>query len=312
MSKQHSSSNSRHARLHCDACSAWTSHNASTVFFDSDETCIFNAISFFVIIFPPLPVACAKLIRQANERSANEHNVSSIYNPHCSWLGALDSTVLITPARQYVSVGGSRGSSSLDIVVHAFASPLLHAVGSKSSIRPDRSAVAISFLPSITLVPLKLMPPVTRTPVEENSPAVAHVRGNCISPADDQAQLAVQLLGRLNTSDQDDRYPTPSCVATEGKVSHGMVLKSIARFVPVDTVAMLGNTNIIGSNVECAIREKVGGPGAPSRARPREGAPLRAPHSLRSTTRTPTSSWVSSFSPPSTTLSLLATQKFLI
>eukprot|EP01052_Picozoa_sp_SAG31_P024474 SAG31_NODE_2084_length_6489_cov_7.773239_9_plen_111_part_00 len=38
-------------------------------------------------------------------------------------------------------------------------------------------------------------------------------------------------------------------LAMEGKVSHGMVLKSIARFVPVGTVTMLGNTNIIGSNV---------------------------------------------------------------
>eukprot|EP01052_Picozoa_sp_SAG31_P074522 SAG31_NODE_33650_length_341_cov_0.983471_1_plen_113_part_11 len=47
-------------------------------------------------------------------------------------------------------------------------------------------------------------------------------------------------------------------LATMGKISHGMVLKSIARFVPVGTVAMLGNTNILGSNVECAIRQTVG------------------------------------------------------
>eukprot|EP01052_Picozoa_sp_SAG31_P043472 SAG31_NODE_7251_length_1742_cov_1.562386_2_plen_139_part_00 len=54
-------------------------------------------------------------------------------------------------------------------------------------------------------------------------------------------------------------------IATDGKVSHGEVLKSISRFVPVGTLAMLGNTNILGSNIECGIRQTfaVGNPLAP-------------------------------------------------
>ena len=44
-------------------------------------------------------------------------------------------------------------------------------------------------------------------------------------------------------------------LATNGRVSHGMVLEAINKFVSVGALAMLGNTEILGSNAQSPIRQ---------------------------------------------------------
>ena len=53
----------------------------------------------------------------------------------------------------------------------------------------------------------------------------------------------------------DGDAPAAWELATNGRVSHGMVLEAINKFVSVGTLAMLGNTEILGSNAQSPIRQ---------------------------------------------------------
>ena len=62
---------------------------------------------------------------------------------------------------------------------------------------------------------------------------------------------------RRNVKAPDGSGSAPWTLATSEQVSHGMVMKSIGRFVSCGKAAVCGNSKIIGSNAENPIRQSV-------------------------------------------------------